>query len=145
MSITDFVAIYAGLVATGALIWNIIRDKPRVIVKVGPELRGSEDSYNFPVHVINKTQRPVNIRAIGLVLSDGPNYNFDPASHNLPILLPGDDRYTTWLEIKQLKEIRGKLSGFSKRGIIKFIFVEDATGKAYKGRIPWYAKKMINT
>lgn len=144
-------AIYGAIVATTVLCWNIIRDRPRVIVNVGPALEGNEDHKGFSVAVINRGYRPVNLVHIGLVLSGGFKYGFDAASHNLPILLPQQDRYTTFLEVDELREIRQKLKGFSERGIIeprgsviKFIYVEDATGKIRKGKIPWYIKKIIN-
>ena len=137
---------YAALVATASLVWKIMQDRARVIVKAQAvaEIEGEEILI---VDVVNKRRHPINLKNIGVVLSDGSKYYFDGISHDLPATLPGEDSYTTHLkiigELKKSREISGMIDK-NKRITVKCLVIEDATGKLYKGRIPKYVKRRIS-
>ena len=137
---------YAALVATASLVWKIMQDRARVIVRA-QAITETEGEEILIVDVVNKRRRPLNLKNIGVALSDGSKYYFDGTSHDLPATLPGEDSYTTHLkiigEIKKSREV-SEMNDKNKRISVKCLVIEDATGKLYKGRIPKYVKKRIS-
>ena len=143
MVTSDWIALgvggYAALVATAALTWNIIRETARIKISVGAIDMTDEDNPSFAVHIINRRHRQVNIGAIGLIFADGVRFGLDKAHLNIPGEIPGEDRCTFYLDIKKMKQTIKKLGGTAE-----FAYVEEATGRLYKTRIPKVIKRMIN-
>jgi hypothetical protein len=130
---------YAALVATAALTWNIIRETARIEISVGAIDMTDEDNPSFAVHIINRRHRQVNFGAIGLIFVDGVRFGLDKAHLNIPGEIPGEDRCTFYLDIKKMKQTIKKLGRTAK-----FAYVEEATGRLYKTRIPKVIRRMIN-
>jgi len=74
MTTSDWIAlgagIYGSIVATCALMWNIIRERRNVIVRIkyAKALCGSTEA--LAIETINKGRYPINVKEIGLMLSD---------------------------------------------------------------------------
>lgn len=143
MVTSDWIALgvggYAALVATVALAWNIIREIGRIEISVGAIDMTDEDNPSFAVHIINRRHRQVNIGSIGLIFTNGVQFGLDKADLNIPGEIPGEDRCTFYLDIKEIKETIKKLEGSAE-----FAYVEEATGRLYKTRIPRVIRRMIN-
>ncbi len=130
------VGVYASLVATTALIWNIVREKRKLVVRIGALW---EDMEMFDVTITNKSQRGININNVGFILSGGVRYNLVIHELKIPKQITGEDSCTIYVKIAQVK---GVLKALNQR--IRLFCVEDGTGKLYKTRIPKLIMKLLN-
>ena len=88
MEVTSYTAIYAAIVATSALVWNIWREQRKVKVKLefnwqpfSPDGE-TTDGMNFEIvqigfTVVNDSRYPAYIESVGVVSSDGKEYVYD--------------------------------------------------------------------
>ena len=144
MNITDYVAIYAALVATSLLIWTIWQH--RKYLKFVEYITGEENDVSVDLHLTNKTKQPVSIRYICFLDEDGSPYTFacrvSPFWKNEPITI-GDDTIKTitleneakclfWINIRQIKQEFTEAS----RYIFTHVAVIDDAGRTYKHRMP---------
>lgn len=147
MEVSDWIALgvgsYAAIIATGVLIWHIIRDRPKLVVKAaGIHIPSEADSspeelIEMEIDIINKGRQPIYIEDIGFRFSNDFEYSFSPSVLNLEQCLQSGTKCTASINITNLKN--------RKYGrVVKFAFVRDSTGKVYKIRIPKYIKNYIN-
>ena len=126
--------IYASIVATIALVWNIVRERRNVTVRVNYAFgvgfySGSE---SVAIEIINNGRHPINIEEIGFLLSNGIKLINPSAQHNLGWLRDGDGTsyYIPRQDIEEMvKEAR-------KRGErITHAYVRDSTSRYHEGKI----------
>jgi len=125
---------YAAIVATAALVWNILRERHNVIVRVSPAFGVGrfEGSEMVAIEIINKGHRPINIEEVGFFLSNGDKLINPMAEHNLGWLKDGDGMsyYVPKQEIEEMgKDV--KKQGFR----VVAAYVRDSTSTTYKGKI----------
>ena len=132
MELTNIIAIYAGLVATAVLVLNILRDRPKVIVKAafGNLKPGSMEVTDIFIRIINNTRRQIHIEEVGFKFYNGDKFCYAPHALHIPEYLQDGDSDIASIEVdKYFKESIGNR-------IIKYIYVKDATGKPYKFKVP---------
>ncbi len=143
MTTSDWIVLgvgsYAAIVASAALIWNIVRELRRIVIQVEYMSWLDNGKTMFVVYIINKTRRVVNIKNVGFIFSDGLRFNLDTSSLKIPELIPGEDSCTFYLKIDDVKV---PAKAFNKT--FKFLCVEDGTGRLHKKRIPKWAMKILN-
>jgi len=136
--ITLGVGIYAGITATIAIVWNILRERHNVTIKVRYAygvgyLSGSQ---MLAIDIINNGLRPINIQEIGFLLPDKTKLINPTAQMNLGWLKDGDG--TTFYIQKQ--EIEEMVKGVKEHGErIIAAYVRDSTSRYYKGKISKHA------
>jgi len=147
MTTSDWIAlgagIYGSIVATCALIWNIIREKRKIVVRIryafSPGLfSGSE---MLAIEVINKGRYPINIQEIGFFLSDGNKLMSPLWQHGLGWLRDGDGTsyYIPKQDIddivRQAKELKQKITT---------AYVRDSMSEYHRGKInksaAWFSR-----
>jgi len=75
MTASDWIAlltgIYASIVATTALIWNILRERRKVKVNIryGYGVGGLEGQQILAIEVVNNGPQPINIQEVGFIIS----------------------------------------------------------------------------
>jgi len=94
VSLTTIVAVYAALVATGGLIWQIYiwlqSRKPQVAVEVSIGLPASpEPEWWIMVKVINRGDYTVNVNSVGFDLQDGSGRSLVLINQPPPATIPG--------------------------------------------------------
>ena len=108
VSLTTIVAVYAALVATGGLIWQIYvwlqSRKPQVAVEVSLGLPASpEPEWWIMVKVINRGDYPVNVSSVGFDLQDGSGRSLvlmqQPPPANIPGHIAAHDQGFTYIPI----------------------------------------------
>ena len=132
--ITLGVGIYASIVATAALVWNILKERHNVIVRVryAREIGGLSDSQMLAIDIINNGHKPINIQEIGFLLADKTRLANLRAQHNLGWLKDGDG--TSFYIPKQ--EIEGTVKATKEHGDrIIAAYIRDSTSRYYKGKI----------
>ena len=137
------VGIYAGAAATTALVWNILRERHNIIVRVRYAYGTGYFSGGemVAIEVINNGRRPINIQEVGFVLSDGRKMINPRSQHNLGWLKDGDG--TSHYIPKQ--EIEEMVKGAKEHSLsIIAAYVRDSTSRYYKGKISknadWFNK-----
>jgi hypothetical protein len=126
MGTSDWIALgvgsYAALVATTALIWNIIRAKPKVNLKVRHGVKDRKKTNNgtltyretLEVTVVNNGKRPIEINQLGFKPYRGGSWLF-PGFERLGFPLQGGTSHTFVLDIEGLKRSWLKNIGTSLR------------------------------
>jgi len=147
MTTSDFVALgvggYAAIVATVAIVWNILRERHNITVRVryayGMGIFNVEEMV--AIEVINNGQRPINIQEVGFYLSDGRRLINPRGQHNLGWLKDGDgiSHYIPKQEILEMvKDV--KENGLK----VVAAYIRDSTSRYYKGKISknadWFNK-----
>ena len=138
MTTSDWITLgigsYAATVATAVLIWNILRERRKVTVRVRYAygfgfLNGKE---SIAIEVINKGLRKINIQEFGFLCSNGTRLIDLSAKHNLEVE-SGDSKsyYIAMQEIKDMVREAKEKSGLRITGA----YVRDATGIYYKAGI----------
>jgi hypothetical protein len=127
MNLTDYIAIYAAILSSMAIAWNIYiyyKDKPiiKVIGKFGfiGSSNGAEGPFFF-VDAINFGRRPITLSSMGLRCGDNDLINIH--SIGLPRELGEGKSHSEFFDIKSLK---GKDWDFA--------WYKDETGKLYKSK-----------
>ena len=132
--ITLGVGSYAAVVATSALVWNIIRERRNVTIKVryAYGIGYLKDSEMVAIEVINNGRHPINIQEVGFWLSDGRKLINPSSQHNLGWLKDGDG--TSCYIPKQ--EIDDMVKGAKNDGLrIVAAYIRDSTSRYYRGKI----------
>ena len=130
----DPIALYGAVVATGLLLWSVLRDWPRIIVTVEFQGGFSNDEsviYYMNISIINKGRRAIRIDALGFTYMDGGTLSFSPSFVNVERNLGPQTKAFLQMDMDWVREITS-----NKR--CKFFWVKDETGKAYKRRLPKY-------
>ena len=133
MTATVIVAIYAALVATAALVWNIVRENRKIKVSLAtrwvPYDETLTDGYieGIGVRVTNINQTPIEIEVAGIYYSEKNCWGFG----QFKIIQPGMTE-TYWIE----KALQQDLDKGIKPSKIKYGYVSDASGKKHKAKIP---------
>ena len=143
MTASDWIALgvgsYAAVVASAALIWNILRERHNVIVKVmyafGMGILGGEEMV--AVEIINNGRRPINIKEIGFFLSNGMRLINPYAQQNLGWLKDGDGT-SYFVPRQEIDKVREQAK--EQNAIIVAAYVRDSTNTYYKGKIRKDAK-----
>ncbi len=141
--ITLGVGIFASAVAIAALVWNIIRERHNITVRVryaygSGSLGGGE---MVAIEIINNGHRPIHIQEIGFWLSDGSKLINPGGQHDLVWLKDGDG--TSWYIPKQ--EVVEMVKGAKEHGLrVVAAYVRDSTSRYCKGKISknsgWFNK-----
>ncbi len=133
MDTTDFIAAYAALVATGALLWNIIRITRRVKLTVATRWRPFDETLTngylsgIGLRLTNNGQFPIKIEVAGVYYTATGCWGFGQNS----IIDPGmSDVF--WLHDEIIEELRDNKK--SRRA--KYGYVQDIGNKKYKIKIP---------
>lgn len=143
MSISDYVAIYAALVATAAIIWIIWQS--RKYLKFDEVVVGEGNDAGIELYLANKTKRTVNIRQICFLDEDGSLYAFtckvSSFWKNEPVILGDESLRTITMEneatcvfIINIKEIKRRYDETS-RYMFSYVAVVDDAGRTYKHRM----------
>lgn len=154
MDTSDWIALgvgsYAALVATSALIWNIVRDKSKVALKVGrraEDIHRNKGSYKYKeileVTVINNGKKPIVITKLGFKPHQGGSWMF-PGFKEPKTPLQYGDSYTFQLDIDEFKEHltpkhREEFETVFRKDfqrMFKYVWLEDANENVYKAKIP---------
>ncbi len=125
---------YAAVVATAVLIWNILRERRNVIVRVKYAygvgyLSGGE---SVAIEIINKGHRPINIEEVGFLLSNGYKLINPMAQHNLGWLKDGDG-ISYYVPRQEIEEMSKEAKKQGERVVAAY--VRDSTNTYYKGKI----------
>ena len=95
MSVGDGVAIYAALVGTVSLAWQVLRarrsDRPGITVLLSNEMLGARAALvpKVCVKAVNGGERPIGVTAAGLELQDGSGCTYEMFSRKPADTLPG--------------------------------------------------------
>ncbi|MFH1169760.1 MAG: hypothetical protein V1691_03590 [Chloroflexota bacterium] len=125
---------YGSVVATVALVWNILGARRNVTVRVRYArgfgfLSGSEAAA---IEVINKGHRPIHIEEVGFFLSNGLKLIPHNLQNDLGWLKDGDGK-SYYVPRQELDEMRQQAQ---KKGVtIVAAYVRDSTSTYYKGKI----------
>jgi hypothetical protein len=137
------VGIYAGVTATATLVWNILRERHNIVVRVkyayGVGFIGGEEM--IAIEVVNNGRRPINIQEVGFIASDGRKLINPKRQHNLGWL---KDRDGVSVYIPR-QEIQDMVKEAREHNIsVKAAYVRDSTSRYYKGKISkqanWFNK-----
>jgi len=143
MDITDYAAIYAVIIATSALVWNILREWRKVKVKLEFNLLPTDQSgetgeiIQVGFTVINDSRYPAYVERVGFAFSDGFEYGYDHSTFKVDRCVRPGMSTTVWVDTKSIKS-------HSEGRIIRFGFVQDATFKTYRKTIPKWVAKAIS-
>lgn len=143
MNITNYAVIYAAIIATSALVWNILRERRKVKVKLEFNFLATDPSgetgemVQVGFTVINDSRYPTYVERVGFVFSDGFEYGYHHSTFKVDRCVGPAMSTTVWVDTESIKSN-------SEGRIVKFGFVQDATLKTYKKTMPkWVAKAMI--
>ncbi|MFC1965335.1 hypothetical protein ACFLWI_00055 [Chloroflexota bacterium] len=140
MEVGGIIGIYGAIVSTGLLIWNILRDRPKVSLKINPIYALDHDGIickEVEVIVINKSREPIRIEEVGFTMfasfpiSFMDRFTFSPSYFDLPeiLVIKGRDKQVFKISAKVLEQ---HASGTA----IEYYWVKDATDKLYQKKIP---------
>jgi hypothetical protein len=135
---------YAAIVATTALVWNILKERSKIRLKVIDfgEFESETDTGELKTEeklrlsIINASYKPVTIKKVGFHYgSDNEDWYEldDPVCKRLNLrkgLSAGDSQIWA-IPMEYIKER-------AKSEAVEYIFVEDGRYKRYKMRIPKY-------
>jgi hypothetical protein len=105
---TDVIAIYAALVATGSLGWQIARERRQERTRLEVEVRlgflafdsGAREA--ILINISNRSSHPVKVTSAGLLHQSRPKAriaitnSLPPAG--LPVVIAAKDAHQTWIE-----------------------------------------------
>ncbi len=137
------VGIYAGATATVALVWNILRERHNVIVKVryAMGVGAFSGSEMVVVEIINNGNRPINIQELGFWTSDGNKLINHRRQQDLGWLKDGDGT-SSYIPRQEIEEMVQQAKEHGVR--ITSAYVRDSTSRYYKGKISkradWFNK-----
>ncbi len=137
-SLTHWVAIYGALVATGMLVWSIVKNRPRIKIEIWGISDKNRKGYTVTIIVINRSDYPIKLDYYGFRgKAGGKNVVSIYDTDDQIIEVPKRDQYKFEFKIDDLKiEF--------KDGTVyphKFFYVVARTGKRYEKRIPKYIVK----
>ena len=151
-SITEWIGIYGGVLATGVFLWNIIRNRPSVKITFG--IRPDTDSGRpcIMARVHNTGMYPVKLYSYAFVKIDRyrllKNVSHIPRSIEDMVRNAFFMSVTTWVEIEipsgDHRDILFTIDDTvweaenSEVHILNRIFIEDRTGRTYTKKIPGY-------
>ncbi len=148
MSIADFVAIYAAIVATTVLIWNYFHWRKHVRIKIWKSLH---NDVVF-VTVKNETKQPLTVKRVGFSCLSHNSFSvpfsvrhFGNVSELIEtredfIDLVDGARCVFWLAVEQIKECHRQTLPKQK---ISHVFILDHKGTQHKRKIPKKIKKLL--
>jgi len=142
MGIIEYSVIYAAIVATSTLIWNIIRERRKVEFKIAfnyqpsgmfwPDEEGFDDSWELTqigVTVVNNSRYPAYLQEAGVIFSDGSKCSYHHSDFAVDNRIDPGLNKTYWFDFERYDEyIRGKF--------LKFGYIIDGTLNISKKRIP---------
>ena len=138
MEPSDLIALgvgsYAAIVATTALVWNILRERRDVTVsiKYAYGVGFLEGNQMVSIEGINNGHRPINIQEVGFMLANKTKLVNPTAQHNYGWLKDGDG--TSLYIPKQDVDDINKAAKEEKARIVT-AYVRDSTSRYYKCKI----------
>jgi hypothetical protein len=151
MNISDYVAIYAAIMATAVLIWLIWQH--RKYLKFDEIITREGNNTNVELYLTNKTKRPVNIRQICFLDEDGSPYTFTckVSSYwkNEPITIGDESQKTITLENENKCVFRINVRRIKQefdetyRYLFAYIAVIDDDGRTHKHRLPQNIRELF--
>ncbi len=134
MQASDWVALGVGvcaaIVATVALVWNVRRERRKVVVRVG-YANGMRDSGWLAIEVTNYGTR-VNIQEIGFVLSNGDTVS-SPSEQPSFGWLERDDSRVFIVRKQTVHDMNKEAREHGQR--IVAAYVRDSTSRYYPGKV----------
>jgi|GEM_PF-4985246 len=128
----DWIALYAAVVATAALIWNFLKGKPRIKIVY---LFLSSDKKSLVINLINKSAWPIRIEDYGITyVEDEQQRTCSVLAWNEHVVIRERDNLQLSID---LFLFRGANKGIK----LKYVEVRDATFRPYRKRI---SKDIIN-
>ncbi|MDD5312715.1 MAG: hypothetical protein PHO26_06755 [Dehalococcoidia bacterium] len=128
--ITPLIGIYAAIVSTIALGWNILRERRNVVIKVSRaigvgSLQGQEVAG---IEIINNGRRPINIQEVGFLLSNKKKF-IDMYNQDIGLVNEGDGK-TYYIDRTIIDDMRQE----AKKINVKIVaaYVRDSTNNYYK-------------
>lgn len=139
MDISNWIALgvggYAAIVATAALIWNILRERRKIKVKIKYALGFGVLSGQemVAIEVVNNGVRDINIQEHGFLCSDKKTRLINPFDEHSGRVISGDSK-SYYIPIG---EVRNMVREAKLKGGLKIIgaYVRDGTGTYYKAGI----------
>ncbi|MDP1553027.1 MAG: hypothetical protein Q8M06_08445 [Methanobacteriaceae archaeon] len=139
LDLTITIAIYAALVSTSVLVWNIyiyyLQNHPRLKVEVKyGYIMTTESVESLMIHVSNRGKTKITISSVGFELNQvkGNISVFQFLDKNLPVKLQEGESHTFNDSFPYIKKQLEKLPKESR--IPKYVWVEDQSGKKYKSK-----------
>ena len=125
------IGIFASVIAVIALIWNIIRDKPKIKLRV--ELSGFPGMTDIDIEtiVMNIGKSRIHIYEVGFILSIDQYKGYGSGYFGLPkVLNPGEQ----WSFNKSVNELIVN----TPEARVDYVLVRDGTDRQYKRKVPNY-------
>lgn len=124
---------YAAIVATAALIWNILRERRKVKIKVmyAMGVGSLEGSEMISIEVINKGPHDIKIEEYGFLCSDNKTRLIDPrVSHSAQV--KSRDSISYYIPLQEVKDmvVEAQKSGLK----ITSAYARDSIGNYYNGK-----------
>lgn len=150
MEVPDLVAIYAAVIGTSVFVWNLLRARRRVSIKVWS---GVEKDRIF-ITVINKSGARIRISHVGFRCPSGNMFSVPSDAHtfdgkgwqkgnnNKFVKLEDDARCVFWLSTKVIRAAHRK--AFPNQTVRCAVAI-DLHGRIHKGTIPLQIKKKLFT
>jgi hypothetical protein len=129
----DWVALAGAVVGTTALVWNIARERQKVLVQVRyAQTTGIPSQELVAIEVINKGRCPINIQEVGFLRSDRKALISTEWHHNLGWVRDGDGA-TCYIPKQDMDAV---VEGTKRQGMrIVAAYVRDSTNRRYRGKI----------
>jgi hypothetical protein len=147
MEIAGILGIYGAIVSTSLLVWNIVKDRPKVQLKIRPVWSLSENGIfckEVEYIVINKGRDPIRVEEIGFdVFCSEPLFfesiSFHPSHFDIPekFVLEGRSKRVVRIGIE---ELRNQADGMS----VEYYWVKDATDSIYRKRVQKKLKPILD-
>jgi hypothetical protein len=127
---TTYIALYAALLSTVVLVWDIIkyrRERPRLQVSVAYHVRegASRSEPDIQITMVNRGKRPISVVACGFRLETRSECNTVTLPVPGGVLTDGQAR-TAHADLRELRQ-----HGIEPRQIL-FAWARDATGQEYR-------------
>ena len=127
MGFNFWIASYAAAVATAALIWNIVRGRPRIKIDY---LFLSEDRKSLVFCLINKSAWPIRIEDYGIIyVQDKQQEACSILAWKDNVVIPERDNLQLSIDLFLFRSDNRDIR-------LKYVEVRDSTYKTYRKRIP---------
>ena len=124
---------YAAIVATAALIWNILRERRKVKIKVmyAMGVGSLEGSEMISIEVINKGPHDIRVEEYGFMLADKKTRLVNLSTSHSGYV-KSRDSVSFYIPLQEVKDM---VAEAQKKGLqVTYGYARDSTGNCYKGK-----------